>query len=158
MKQNDDGSLKLKARIAPQRNEDDMKYFLSKDCTTCPPTGLRILESFASLYSWTVYKADVMAAFLQTGEEKKNVYVRPPKESPMKSTHLWLLLVTAHGLVNANAKWQNQSDKIMLDIGLQQSSHVPQLLYKKEGGRLVLLVAKIVDDLEIAGEGNPIYS
>ena len=76
----------------------------------------------------------------------------------MKSTHLWLLLVTAHGLVNANAKWQNQSDKIMLDIGLQQSSHVPQLLYKKEGGRLVLLVAKIVDDLEIAGEGNPIYS
>ena len=103
LKQNDDGSLKLKARIAPHGNKDNMKYFLSKDCTTCPPTELRILESIASLYSWKVYKADVKAAFLQTGEAKRDVYVRPPKESLMKSTHLWLLLTAAYGLVNANA-------------------------------------------------------
>ena len=92
VKQNDDGSLKLKARIAPHGNEDNLKNILSKDCATCPPTGLRILESIASLYNWKLYKADVKAAFLQTGEVKTDVlYVRPPKESSMKSTHLWLL-------------------------------------------------------------------
>ena len=154
VKQNDDGSLKLKARIAPHGNEDDMKNILSKDCTTCPPTGLRILESIASLFSWKIHRADVKAAFLQTGEAQRNVYVRPPKESQMKSTHLWLLLTAAYGLVNANAKWQNQSDNVMLDIRLQQSSHVPQLFFEKENGRLVLIIAKIVDDLKIAGEDN----
>lgn len=72
----------------------------------------------------------------------------------MKSTHLWMLTTGLYGLVNANAKWQNQSDQLMHDIGLTQSPHVPQLFYKKENGRLVLIVAKIVDHLKIAGEVN----
>lgn len=118
VKMNDDGSLKLKARIAPHGNEDDLKDTLSKDCSTCPPTGLRILESIASLFGWTLYKADVKAAFLQTGLAQRDVYVRPPRESEMKGTHLWLLLTAAYGLVNANAKWQHQADRVMLDIGL----------------------------------------
>lgn len=154
IKQNDDGSLKLKARIAPHGNEDTLKDLLTKDCTTCPPTGLRILESIASLFGWTLHKADVKAAFLQTGTAQRDVYVRPPKESKMKGSHLWVLLTAAYGLVNANAKWQNQSDQLMYEIGLQQSTHVPQLFFQKENGRLVLIVAKIVDDLKIAGEGE----
>ena len=153
MKQNDDESLKLKARIAPHGN-DNLKNILSKDCATCPTTGLRILDSIASLYNWKLYKADVKAAFLQTGEAKRDLYFRPSKESSMKSTHLWLLLTAAYGLVNANAKWKNQSDNLMLDLGLQQPSHIPQVFFKKENGKLVLLVAKIVDDLKVAGEGN----
>lgn len=34
--QNDDGSLKLKSRIAPHGNEDDLKEVLNNDCSTCP--------------------------------------------------------------------------------------------------------------------------
>ena len=49
----------------------------------------------------------------------------------MKASHLWLLLTAAYGLVNANAKWHFQSDNLMLVIGLTQSTHVPQLFYKK---------------------------
>lgn len=48
---------------------------------------------------------DVKAAFLRSGEAKRDVYVRPPCESKMRSSHLWLLTVAAYGLVNANAKW-----------------------------------------------------
>lgn len=36
----------------------------------------------------------------------------------------------------------------MLEIGLTQSTHVPQLIYQKENGRFVVIVAKIVDDLK----------
>ena len=102
VKRSDDGSLLLKARIAPHGNEDDLKNVLSKDCSTCPPTGLRIVESIAAIKGWTIYKADVKAAFLQTGEAHRDVYVRPPRDSKMKSTYLWLLLTAAYGLVNAN--------------------------------------------------------
>lgn len=154
VKTNNDGSLKLKARIAPHGNEDDLKFVLNKDCSTCPPTGLRILESIASVHGWRVYKADVSAAFLQTGKAERDVYVRPPRESPAKTTHLWLLLTASHGLVNANAKWQNQSDELLLEYGLYQSRHVAQLFFKREAGKLVLVVTKIVYDLKVAGTGD----
>jgi len=72
----------------------------------------------------------------------------------MRSTHLWLLLTAAYGLVNSNAKCQSQSDQVILDLGLLQSKNVPQLFYKREGGSLVLVVAKIVDDLKAAGKGR----
>ena len=49
VKHNDDGSLKLKAPVAPHGNEDAMKDMLGTDCSTCPPTGLRIVESIAAL-------------------------------------------------------------------------------------------------------------
>lgn len=50
VKHNNDGTLKLKARKAPHGNEDDPQHLLNKDCSMCPPTGLRILESSASLF------------------------------------------------------------------------------------------------------------
>lgn len=42
----------------------------------------------------------------------------------------------------------------MLEIGLKPSSRVPQLFYKMKNEKLVLIVAKIVDDLKAAGEDN----
>lgn len=66
----------------------------------------------------------------------------------MRSSHLWLLLTAAYGLVNSNAKWQYQSDNVFLDFGLKQSKHMPHLFYQREGGELVLVVAKVVDDLK----------
>ena len=154
VKRNEDGSLLLKARIAPHGNEDDLKNVLSKDCSTCPLTGLRIVESIAALHGRTIYKADVKAAFLQTGEAYRNAYVRPPGESKMKSTHLWLPLTAAYGLVDANAKWQKQSDDVMFKLGLSWSNYISQLFYKSEAGKMVLVVAKIVGDLIGAAIGQ----
>ena len=52
---------------------------------------------------WTVSKADVKSAFLQTGKAQRDVYVVLPRESHDRA-HYWLLLTAAYGLVNANAK------------------------------------------------------
>lgn len=85
------------------------------------------------------------------GKAERDVYVRPLRESPAKTTYLWLLLTASYGLVNANAKWQNQSDERLLEYGLYQSRQVTQLFFKREAGKLVLVLAKIVDDLKVAG-------
>lgn len=154
VKHNDDGSLKLKARIAPHGNEDALKEIFTKDCTICPPTGLRIVESVASLLGWNVYKADVKSAFLQTGSAERQIYVKPPRESKMRSTHLWLLLTAAYELVNANAKWQVQSDACLYELGLRQCQQIPQLFYKRCDEELMVIVAKVVDDLKVAGSGD----
>ena len=60
-------------------------------------------------------------------------------------------MTAAYGLVNTNAKWQLQSDKVMTDHGLVQVTQIPQLFYLERAGTLKLLVAKIVDDLLITG-------
>lgn len=154
MKYNDDKSLKLKAGIAPHGNKDDLKDVLTKDCTTCPPTGIRIIESIVTLNGWTIALGDLKTAFLKTGEAKRSVFVKPPPESKIRCTHLWELLVAAYGLVNSGAKWQYQSDKALLQLGLTQSKNVPQLFYKKENGKLVLLLVKVVDDIMVTEADN----
>lgn len=51
----DDGSLNLKARIAPHGKDDiDKKNQLTADCSKFPPTGLRIVFSIAALFRWSV--------------------------------------------------------------------------------------------------------
>lgn len=88
--------LKLKSRIAPRGNEDSMKNAFSKDCAMCPPSGIHIVESIASLHDWKVHDADVEAAFLKSGEVTCEVFVKPPTENRMRATHVWRLLVAAY--------------------------------------------------------------
>lgn len=64
LKYNEDGSLKLKARIAPHGNEDDLKKVLKKDCTTCPKTELSIFESVFSTIRVERSQGRVPVAFL----------------------------------------------------------------------------------------------
>lgn len=59
VKTNDDKTFKLKARLAPNGNEDNLREELSKDCAVYSPCGLRIVEDIASLKEWKVCKADV---------------------------------------------------------------------------------------------------
>lgn len=131
IKVDDNNELKIKALIAPHGNEDDLKEVLNKDCVMCPPAGLRVLESIAALMGWNIYKACVTSAFLQAVEAARDIYVKPRQESKMRTTHLWLLLTAAYGLVNSNVKWQYQSDYVIPSIGLAQSKHRPQLFYNK---------------------------
>lgn len=77
IKHEDDGKLKLKAMIDLHGNEDDLIKELTKDCSTCPPNGLQIIESITSLNGWSIYKADVGSAFLWTGSAAREVFVKP---------------------------------------------------------------------------------
>lgn len=58
VKRSDKDTLKLKGKIAPHGNEDTLRDTPTKDCAMCPPAGVRILKSLASLFGWTVCKAD----------------------------------------------------------------------------------------------------
>ena len=80
VKANDDGSLKLKARIAHHGNKDRDRERLKTDSSHCPPTGIRILTSIATIMHWSLAKIDFTSAFLQTGEAKRDAYVIQPRE------------------------------------------------------------------------------
>ena len=146
----DDHSLHCKARIAPHGNKDSEKDGLRTDSSSCPSFGIRLLLFVCTILGWFLTKVDVKSAFLQSGRANRDVYVIPPRECRNRS-FLWLLLVAAYGLANANAKWQVHSDDTFLSFGLHSVPFVPQLFFKREGGELVLIVAKIVDDILFGG-------
>lgn len=77
----DDDTFKLKARIAPHGNKDLLKNVLTSDCCVCSPLGFRVVMTCATMMRWSIHKADVKSAFLQTGPAKRDVYVCPPRES-----------------------------------------------------------------------------
>lgn len=66
-------------------------------------------------------------AFFQTGRAQREVYVIPSNESADRSHVYRLLRTAAYVLVNANAKWQVQSDDLLQNLGLTQVLLMPQL-------------------------------
>lgn len=82
----DDKTLKLKPRIAPQGNEDSIKMDMRSDCNMCSPCSVRIVLSPASVKCWRVSNADVKAAFIETGQAQRDVYVIPLVNSRTKDT------------------------------------------------------------------------
>lgn len=154
VKHNDDDTLALKARIAPHVNEDRDKEELTTDCATCSPSGIRVVKSMASLKGWKLKRGDAKGAFLKTGDAERDVWMIPPRESDMRKTHRWLLIVAAYGLVNSGAKWQHQSDEVLQRLKLVQSRFIPQLFYMYVDGELVMVLAKIVDDIILTGKDD----
>ena len=108
VKANNDGSLKMKARIAPHGNKQKDRDKFKTDSTQCPPTGIRIMTSIATIVQRPISTIDFVRAFLQTGESKRDFYVLPPRECRKRSFN-WLFLTSAYGLVNANAKCSRAS-------------------------------------------------
>lgn len=47
-----------------------------------------------------------------------------------------------------------QSNKVFFDLGMRQCTQIPQLFYIYHGEELVLIVAKVVDDIKAAGKGD----
>lgn len=100
IKHNDDQSLKRKANISPHGNEDDIKDTLTKDCSSRRPTGIRTVQSMATPKGWRIVTGDLKYAFLNTGEAEIDAHVRPPLESKMRTSDVWLVIVAAYGIVN----------------------------------------------------------
>ncbi len=133
----DDGSKSIKARIAPHGNKDKERFNLETDPATCPPTGLRLILSVASLFKWPLVKIDFDSAFLQSGDEKRDVYVKPPLKCGQRSKFYWLLLTAAYGLGNASAKWLEQLDNFFSSLGFIQLIHIPQLFFSSRFERWI---------------------
>lgn len=44
----------------------------------CPPLGIRVVSSTATIRKWRCVCTDAERAFMQTGQSQRDVYVYPP--------------------------------------------------------------------------------
>lgn len=119
--QNHDEMLMLKVRVAPQKNDKNMKGELKNNCCMCSSSEVRFVLSIESIKKGRLTKINVKRAVLQTGRTARDVYVVSPLESSDWS-HNWLLSTGSYRIVTAFAKLQRQSYLLVLYPGLQQLS------------------------------------
>lgn len=126
VKVNDDGSLSLKARMAPNGNEDIFESKREPDCCMCLSIGIRQFFSIAATRKWQVVIFDVDSAFMQSVRAQRDVYIIPSRESSHRN-EFRLLLAATYGLVNSNAKRPVESNSALYAFGLKKLSEASQL-------------------------------
>lgn len=65
----------MEARFAPYFNQDRNKIELKSDFNMCSPADVRIVQSIKSLNNWIITKKYVKAAFIQTVQSLRYVFV-----------------------------------------------------------------------------------
>jgi len=142
-----DTYLELKSRLCVHGNHDDERESIRTDAAVVSHIGFRLVYSLAVTNGFIMGKADVRGAYTQSGEAKRQVYVKPPFKIETNQC-LWLLKATVYGIASAGRKWQRVSDEAMLKVlGLDVVVGMPQLFLKRNGSQLVLIIAKYVDDI-----------
>lgn len=77
----------------------------------------------------------------------------PLKQSTDRGKVLWLLFAVSYVLMNANAKFQAQSDELVKFLGFTRPDIIFQpFLCRSDHGKPTLILAKVVDGVMIAGD------
>lgn len=154
VKDNPDGTLRLKARLVLHGNRDKDRFKVRRDSASAELFIVRLLLSIASMLGFTIATADVKGAYMQSGEINRDIFVRTfePVSSPRGM--LWKLLRLPYGIVEAGRQWLCAVEHWMTtEYKLAQVFGGVQLFCERdENGRITMLVAKVVDDFLIAGK------
>ena len=151
-----EGKLKLKCRLVPHGNRDAEKESVRTDSSTARFACIRLLLSLATILHFTIASLDISAAYLQAGALGRDIYMRPPKGWTAFIDEIWKLVKPAYGLVESGRLWQLCIEKWFAEYGLEIVPGMPQLFIFRcnTSRRILLLVAKVVDDLLLAGTDN----
>ena len=155
VKQAEDGTRKLKARLVPHGNRDSQKDSVRSDSSAAGFSVIRLLLMLTIFLGFKMGILDVKGAYLQSGPCRRTIYVRPPREwrSRKKGRKLWKLFKLPYGITEAGRQWQLCVEDWMLsEAGLQRVIGITQLYRKRDAnGEMVLLVAKVTDDFLMSG-------
>lgn len=149
----EEGHKRMKARLCPHGNRDKLRGHIRKDSATARFNIIRIILSLATLFDFSIACADIKGAYLHSGPITRQLYVRPPKELDEDRGILWRLIKMPYGISEAGRQWAKAFESWLLnEAGFERISGISQLfIMKTNKGHIKLIMAKIVDDLLIAG-------
>jgi transposase InsO family protein len=156
IKRNADGTVeKYKARLVAkgflQRYGQD---YLETFAPTPSFTSIRYLANMALQRGWRVSHMDVVTAFLEgVLEEWERIYLEPPPGFDLPPDQVFELHKCIYGLKQSARKFNKKMDKLLKNMGLQQST-ADKCVYLSYGsdGQVNAAVAMHVDDVLITGE------
>lgn len=150
-------TLKLKCRLVPHGNRDKEKEFIRSDSATAQFPVIRTVLSTAAILRLSLATIDIKGAYLQGEHLTRDIYMRPPRGWASTPRMVWKLLKPAYGLVESGRLWQLVVEEWMSNQGVTEVHGLQQLFVKRnEDGRIVLVMAKVVDDFLISGDREAI--
>lgn len=93
--------LKLKCRLVPLGNRDQDKDEVRKYSATAQFRTIRLVLSIEVILHFRTATLDIKSAYIQSGEFRRDVFVRPPKGWRPAWNILWNLLKPAYGFVES---------------------------------------------------------
>lgn len=141
----------LQRPYCPSRQRVLFSEYAKHSFCSLSPVFLRVLEWTASVLWWTLWEADFAEVCSHLRAAARFALIRTPVGSHMYSLHLWYILTAAYALMSSGAKWHSKCIDFMLGPEPFQFECVLQPFFKKRAKILVLLVAKIVENLKRAG-------
>lgn len=147
-----DGELTMKARNVLHGNRDKDRYSVRRDSSSADLSVVRLTISIGLMLDFSFGVADVKGAYMQSGPAKRDIFVRPPRESHVRGK-IWKLLRLPYGIVEAGRQWLCSIESWMLkEYFMERVTGVEQLFVLRGAkGAINLLVAKVVDDFFITG-------
>jgi Reverse transcriptase (RNA-dependent DNA polymerase) len=137
--------------MVPHGNRDREKDGLRTDSATAQFCVIRLVLSIAVTLKLRLSSLDISGAYLQAGPLQRDINVRPPPGWSSKHT-LWRLTRPAYGLVESGRLWQLAIEEWLSDQSFTRIDGLPQLfLLRSKDGRILLILAKVVDDLLLTG-------
>jgi Reverse transcriptase (RNA-dependent DNA polymerase) len=151
IKKTSDGNLKLKCRMVPHGNRDREKAGLRTDSATAQFAAIRLLLSLAVLLNFRLFSIDISGAYLQADPITRDIFVRPPTGWTSPNV-VWKILRPAYGLVESGRLWKLAIERWLFDYGFETLPGLSQFfILRDNSGRITILLAKVVDDLLLAG-------
>jgi len=139
----------VKARLVARGFEEE--YLMSSDSPTIGKGAIRMFLSICSSHNWIVKTTDIKSAFLQGKELKRDIYLKPPKESNTPNGIIWKLNHCLYGLKDGARQFYLSVKEELIKLGCKQANLDPALFYMHTDGKLNGFICCHVDDFLHAG-------
>lgn len=156
-KDGDGDNLKLKCRLVPHGNRDRDKDSVRKDSSSAQFIVIRVVLSILVLLGFSFGSIDIKSAYLQGGNIQREIYMRPPQGWTSSPFIVWKLRKYAYGLSESGRIWQLVLEDWLSSQNIFEVHGLPQLFVRRHpDGSIALALAKVVDDLLLAGTASEI--
>ena len=146
---------KYKARVAAHGHKDKDKDDRVHNSPTIRPVSLRVLLTSAAIKRYKIWVADIIQAFIQSFDIKREVYIIPPKEFGLSTNELFKLVKPLYGLCDAGDYWYITLRALLKDdLRLTNLESDVSIYFIKSELGLQGMLGTYVDDLVTAGNDS----
>ena len=139
-----------KARLVVRGFEEE--FTMPKDSPTVGKGTMRIFLAISSIKNWTAKTTDIKSAFLQGRELRRDIYIKPPKESNTVKGIVWKLKHGLYGLKDGARQFYMSVKDELLRLGCKMSELDPAMFFLHKEGKLSGIICCHVDDFLHAGD------
>ena len=143
----------VKARMCIRGDLENNKDSVRSDSPSAGKETLKLALMIASNEKFSVKGADIKSAYLQGQELKRTIFVKPPPEANAEGK-LWRLKKAAYGVLDGGRLFYLRLVEELTKLGLHKVHSDGALFTYVRDGVFHGLVASVVDDLIIAGDGK----